>query len=157
MSNVEMDYPDVFAHVTFCDDIREEINHKLMFVGVYRGSLLITGDFPFELQSLALHVVYCERKGVWNGPVHLNLYLPGEEEAVFSQPLLMEQARADLRPPLADPDFPEPQFIKYETSGFLNKLLLKRRGLLQVRISVGEKLVKAGSLRVDRLGNPPSL
>lgn len=45
-----------FGHVIFCDDVREEVSNKFTLVGVYAGSIFVSGQSPFVLPLLCCHV-----------------------------------------------------------------------------------------------------
>ena len=44
-----------YLHVTYCDDIRQEVGNKLSLLGIFRGTLFVP-SFPVTLPKLAILV-----------------------------------------------------------------------------------------------------
>lgn len=46
-----------YLHATFCDDVRQEVTGKMLYVGVYSGEL-ISPDYPVLMPKLAVIAHY---------------------------------------------------------------------------------------------------
>lgn len=44
-----------FAYSTICDDVRQEVNGKMSYMGVYQGNMLCQG-FPLQLPKLCVGI-----------------------------------------------------------------------------------------------------
>jgi hypothetical protein len=50
-----------FEYAIICDDIRQEIGHKLTFVGVYQEQIIVPA-FPFTFPKLCFFIQYADIK-----------------------------------------------------------------------------------------------
>jgi hypothetical protein len=46
------------SYAIFCDDVRQEITGKNIFIGVYRDQMLFAGEAPWFLPMLNVHIVF---------------------------------------------------------------------------------------------------
>lgn len=141
-----------YGYTIFCDDIRQEDNGKLIYIGVYSG-VMYAPQFPITVSALALRIFYFERPNESNEAVELRIYLPGQEE---DSPAIKLQLAEDFRKSVPMLEVPaETSWDKPETfmTGIfhlkLSPMELKEAGLIRVRAIRGENSIKLGSLRVE--------
>jgi len=120
---------DVSADVIFCDDIRQEITGKFIFIGVYPGDLvpgLLPAAFPMGM--------FVRVHGLPEGAHHFHLTLAFEEGAtVFEQEGEAQIHASDLPMVLVFSGFP---------------VQVERHGKLQVKLKVAEHTLLAGQLKI---------
>ena len=148
-----MELPDAFGYATFCDDIREELSHKFVFVGVYRGALLIKKDFPISLNNFAIHVAYFERTGVRNEPLNLQVYFPGDSAGnpTVSLPVSIEKTREiESQRSFASKTQRGDRIFRSEVVVRLSPLEIKASGSIRVLMKCGDDEIELGVLRVDK-------
>jgi len=156
-----VDAPDAWGYTIFCDDIRVEIGHKLTYVEVYGGRMLVHGAFPAAISKLCLGIVYYQRlsKGVL--PVKINVFLPGDpdekpsvqaemppeatQHAVESSEAL--ESRAHTKPASS--------FVTANMQLALTPLTISQPGLILVRAVRGDELIRLGTLVVDAATEVP--
>src|SRR3990167_4811926 len=85
--------PDIFGHVTFCDDIRVEASNKLIAIGIYLGRMNVFSGFPAQLRSFAMLIEYRERFETRTAPLTIEVFFPGMEKPVFQAEVESEQFR----------------------------------------------------------------
>lgn len=146
MSTIE--WPDVFGYSIFCDDIRFEEGGKLSVIGVYQGSMFVHRDFPVSLPKLAILVRYNEKTGTQSHSLTLQLFLPGDHENTPSVVghVPIEEMRKQLLPQ-ADHDN---TYGSLQANFILSPAVLKQPGVIRVRALCGDKILKMGSLKIEK-------
>jgi hypothetical protein len=66
-----------YGTTIFCEDIRDEVDNKKTYVGVFGTVLLIKGSLPAIIPQLALAVTLLEPIQTATGPLNIKIYLPG--------------------------------------------------------------------------------
>jgi hypothetical protein len=151
--------PPVYGASIFCDDIRQEINAKQSFIGVYPHSVKIQGQFPATIPRLFISVILYELNELastrdWEIPIFV--LGPGNEinNPIFrgSVPVPPNHARV---PP--DTKLEGMNQIYMVTSFALSfePIVINAPGFLLVRALYKDKIIKLGSLRLYHI--PPSL
>jgi hypothetical protein len=149
------DLPDVFGFTLFCDDIRAEIGAKTSFIGVYRGVLFVHSQFPVTLPKFGFAIRLEQKREVFVPNVKLMIFLPGDAQDAPSlgADVVEEQAGAVIT---AEPGPTEPPLIRMEAHMVASPLVLKQAGVIKVRASLGERIVKLGRLAVRSTTGPDS-
>lgn len=145
--------PTPYGFTIFCDDIRQEASGKFLFIGVYRGSLIVKGAFPALLPTFAVAVSYLERPGESADPVSVSVYLPGEETPVAATSLPVDEFRKQTVP---EEDAKELDGDPIPTMNFnfvFSPLLLTRPGRISVRLTRGDSVYRIGSLKIEAAPN----
>jgi hypothetical protein len=141
------------GYVIFCDDIRQEINGKLIYTGVYGGNMLIAGAPPATLPKLGFSIHYRERPGESDEPVKLQLFYPGvsfDDEPSMEAEIPVEGMRVQPLP--SDPDADDPQVgivMQFQVSPFE----VKQEGRIRVRAVRGDTIIRLGSLMLQFVPN----
>jgi hypothetical protein len=68
-----------YGFTTFFDDLRQEVNGKYIFSGVYTGNMVFP-FVPIVLPMFSVMTTYREAPGESNEPVTLKIFVPGSHE-----------------------------------------------------------------------------
>lgn len=152
---------DVYGYTIFCDDVRQEVNAKLSYMGIFPFSVSIEGTFPAAIGKLCLSIYFFELQKLamardWEVP--LLVYGPGQTlETPAAQaviPILPTSAQENLK---RSPTYESEENL-YAIGSVLiifNPLVIHEPGWIRVRARYKDELIKLGSLRVDQ-GTIPS-
>jgi hypothetical protein len=142
--------PSVYGYTIFCDDIRQEISGKLFLIGVYSSTMFIHGAFPATLPHFGALISYSERRDRYNGPVSIQVFLPGDsaERPSVEAPIDIEEARNTASPAGAVSNSAEADYVSVNTNILLHPLILKEPGFIRVKAKRADKDVLLGSLAV---------
>jgi hypothetical protein len=148
---IEQDPPDVFGHTLFCDDIRQEISGKLIFIGVYHGVMVVHGTFPIALSRLCFSISITQKADLFSPTVGIRIFVPGDSDDAPSieaeagesiEGAALKQAEINSVPES------ERKFVQIFASMQFENFQIKEAGLIRVRADVRGKRYKIGSLRV---------
>jgi hypothetical protein len=151
--------PDIYGYTVFCDDIRQEFDGKLIFIGVYSGTMIVHVPFPFKLPTFAMSVILFQRKKVFIPRVGLRVFLPGDAEDVASITveagetvegaiIAATSAETDaLHPDSHVPD--EDRYVSMQSNMRFVQFEIKQPGLIKVRAVIGDDLIRIGGLRIS--------
>jgi hypothetical protein len=159
--------PDVYGFTIFCDDIRQESDGKLIFIGVYSGVMIIHVPFPAKLPTFAMSATVFQRKKVFIPRVGLRVFLPGDAEdaasiqveageTVDGTIVAATSAEVDtLHPDAQVPD--EERYVSMHANMRFAQFEIKRPGIIKVRGVVGDSIVRLGGMRISPppQSNPP--
>jgi len=134
------------GYTIFCDEVRQEIGGKLLFIGVYSGDMVVFGAPPFAMRSFTAVVNYLERPGESHFPVKLKLFAPGSETAVSEFELSLDEARAQFNAVAAPPG--EDPMLKSLILMQVSPLIITEPGLIKVRAYRGSDEFRLGTLNV---------
>lgn len=145
MNIIETSTPS--GHTLFCDDIRQEANGKLIFIGVYSGIMYLGTPFPTHLK-FALRIIYQERPGESSEPVEMKIFAPidaEDEKEIMSWTLPANFRNVEMPPPApgATTFVTNVSLIQFQTE-------LAREGRIKVRAFRGDNEIRLGSLIVQR-------
>jgi len=138
----------------FCEDIRQEINSKQSYIGVFVGNeLKVLGVLPASIGKFSIQATFRQRVTDGFEPVTLEVHLPGDDDdkpsARIDAPF--EDLSAQLPPTPADVDDPFFQIVM----GFqFNPLTITQEGRITVSAIKAGKRYRIGSLRV--FSEPPA-
>ena len=150
-----MSVVDVYGYSVFCDDVRQEVNAKQSFMGVYPNAMSIHGTFPASIPKLCISIYFCELQALaekrdWIIPIAV--FGPGES---FDNPAL----KGELPAPDENYINSLKNFPKYANADELYAvaninisfipLLIKEPGWLKVRARYNDRIIRLGSIRVD--------
>lgn len=141
------------GYVIFCDDVRPEINGKMIFVGVYPGNdmTVLVDSWPATIPKLSLVIAYHENRETFVSLSEIRVYLPGEPEDTPSfriQPPLKEALEAIIPPrPFDDDTDLMKGFVTYT---MISPLVIQQEGRIRVVAYIGDDTFKLGSLYIRR-------
>lgn len=141
------------GHTIVCDDVRVEISGKLTLVGVYGPGLIVFQEFPVTLPKLCFLVTYSERVDTETGPLVLKIYLPGDpaDAPTVNNVFPHEEMRNAPRPELGMKEYagekPDPT-MQIRLPIEITPVTLKEAGMIRVRMQVGDRLIRMGSIEV---------
>ena len=140
------------GYVVFCDDIREETSGKTTVVGIYHGVLLGSG-FPLIMPKLCFQVAmrFPNDKSVENFEVQI--YAPGDadENPSFKFPV---PAKGSI--PSDHSKGSEDNFLEILLAIPISPFVLNAPGRIKVRVKLGGKIFRMGSLLVEQILVPTS-
>lgn len=144
------------GHCIFCEDIRQEVNSKETYVGVFGGpELFVFGQLPANIGKFMIKVYYAQRRTDIIAPVTLVVRMPGDKD---NEP----SAQAEIDIPAIIRDIPQPApdvddpFLAVQLAFLFNPLELMQEGLIEVRAIRGDNSYRLGGLRV-RLKPTPTV
>lgn len=137
-----------FGYTIFCDDVRQEINGKLIYIGIYQADMVVYGTAPTAVPMLCAVVTYRERPGESDDPVTVKLFGPGNENAIAEVNLQLDQLRHTPPPePPADENNPD-RMISVMVPIKMQPAVIPKEGLFKVRAYRGADEFRLGTLRV---------
>jgi hypothetical protein len=138
---------DPYGTTVFCDDIRDEINGKKAYIGVYPNEMIVKEGFPILLPTFGFAVTYLEPLDFPVELVQIKVFAPGEkgeDEIIVDADITADRPE---RPSGADSD-PLAQFRAHFMSFRISPLLIFSAGHLRVRAFLRDKEIKLGSLKI---------
>ena len=147
------------GYTLFCEDIRKENNGKRIYLGVFTGSMLLTGEFPMAIPSLKIVVTYLERPGESEEPVKIRVFLPGARDGDSATEVEIVPAGKRPEPRLNRPsDRPENEkndpIKKWMKDISISPAVFQHAGEIRVRAYRGNDVIKLGALRVGKKPDP---
>jgi len=152
-----------YGMTIFCDDIRQERNAKLLYIGVYQHALIFQGDFPLRLPKFCIAVNFVGPPELREDieAVEIRVYLPGdsaEKPSIAIKPGIQELPAEEEPEPGEPIDILRPP----NTIGFYFQLVsegmeIRQEGRIRVRaLFPSGAFVYLGSLKVkSRPANEP--
>ncbi len=145
-----------YGYTIFCDDLRQEANGKLIYIGVYTADMIIYGAPPMLLPTFVAAITYRERPGESDAPVKIKMFLPGHDDAAAELDLPVAPMRsAQFTHETAGEDRMHSVLIPIRAS----PLTVSQGGLIKIRAYRGEDEIRLGALEVKFQappGNPPT-
>lgn len=149
---VLLDTPDWFGNTIFCDDIRQEFDGKVTFVGTYSGVMIVHVPFPLLLPKFGFGISFSQKKSLFVPNLTLRIFLPGDaDDAPSIQTDTSEVSagaaaqQAAMNSPLPSPD---QKFIGLRANLIFSPLTITQPGWIKVRIVRGDDMIRLGSLAV---------
>lgn len=130
----------------FCDDVRYEANGKQLFIGVYAGEMIISPGFPATLPTFSVVVRYQERRAESYVPVTIKIFIPGDDEPIFTATVPPEQF-ASIKFS-EDYDYEGDPHVMVGFAATFPGITIKQAGKIKVRAYRGDDEIKLGALRV---------
>jgi hypothetical protein len=147
---------DFYGYSIFCDDIRQEANGKVTFVGVYTRHMVVHGQFPVLLPKLGVWIQYNQRPEHITKPIRFAIFLPTDAED--SPSIVMEVPPEQTEEAIAKSgylakdfslvDDKDPVFVGLGTQTVFSPFVIPSPGLIKVRAIRDDKLVRLGGLAV---------
>jgi len=146
-----------YGFTLFCDDIRQEIGEKTTFVGTYLAKLIVHQPFPLTLPKFGIALTYFEKVGTCSEKVRFRIFFPGDppEKPAIEGDIPMDDLRGTpWTGPNIDakdygPEGPNP-LHRVDLRFLLAPVVLKQKGLIKVRIMLGDELIRLGALEIDQ-------
>jgi hypothetical protein len=146
------DGPEVYGYTIFCDEIRMEMNQKLIYIGTYAsGTMVVHTKFPTILSRLTMDIVYLQRKRSFIAPSQFIVAMPGEleENASFRFDVPSDQIAEALEKEkakmLADPDI---ALIRMGGPLTLTNIQISQPGRIMVRAVRNDEYIRLGALNI---------
>lgn len=154
---IEVDPPDIFGSTIFCDDIRQEMTGKWIYLGAYQGSLVIQGEVPVTLPRFCFSINLVVKQGLLVSPVAIKIFVPGDDdtspsiEAELGETVEggIAKAASDASAAMGIPVESQKYTVLFSNMVFEN-FILKGAGTIRVRADIDGKRYKLGSLNVSR-------
>jgi hypothetical protein len=150
--------PDVYGYTIFCDDIRQEADGKLSFIGAYPGVMIVHVPFPAPLPTFAMGVTLLQRRRVFVPGLSLRIFLPGDaDEAPSIQGEMGEVIGGSVAAETAQvnalhPDTQvsgEDSYVTMLANLKFAPLVIKQPGILKVIAVIGDNMIRLGAMRIS--------
>jgi hypothetical protein len=157
--------PDFYGHSIFCDDIRQEMNGKVTFVGAYTDHMVVHGAFPCLLPKFGVWIQYNQRPSLVIKPIQFAIFLPTDSDDKPSILLQIPDEQTDqaiaksgyLAKDLALSEDKNPVYVGLGSHTTFSPFIIPSPGLIKVRAIRNDKLVRLGSLAVYAAPGPTVL
>lgn len=136
----------------FCEDVRNEASSQITLVGVFPGDITLS-QVPIVIPKLGVVTKlnlpwdFSADTAVWK------IYFPGDpaDAPGFQLEMNIRELLAENRKnaPTLDIDDDVVLSHNFQQQIVLSPVQIKQSGYIKVRISVGDRLVKAGAVRVS--------
>ena len=120
---------DRFSYAIFCDDIRQEVNNKTIYIGTYDNEILIPDD-EYVMSNFSVSLVFCTEPNDEIEKIDFCFDFPDQDPVIFS------------------PDFDLPESSdsvirsKLSVNANFKNLLIKAGSKISTHVVVdGEKIV----------------
>lgn len=156
-----VDPSDVFGHTVFCDDIRQEVTGKYIYIGVYQAAMIIHVPFPVKLSRIAFVVSVGQRAATAVPEMSFKIFLPGdnddtpsiEAEVSEQSPGAFTEAAKTNADATGIPA--EGRAFLFNTANLIfDGVEIKQAGAIKVRVDLGGKRYWLGSLPVVAAQSP---
>jgi hypothetical protein len=145
-----------YGYTIFCDDLRQEANGKLIYIGVYMNEMIIFGAAPMLLPTFVAATTYRERPGESDAPVKIKMFVPGSDAAAAELDLPVASMRStQFAPETEGEDRMYSVLIPIRSS----PIVLRQEGLIKIRAYRGDHEIRLGALLVRfqaPIENPPT-
>lgn len=141
------------GYCVFCEDIRQEVNGKFTYVGVFSGSEMnVLGAMPTNIGKFSISLYFAQRAREITGMVMLHVLLPGDDDDKPSAQMEvnMPELLKSMPPPPESLDDP---FVSFRTAFTFNPLFLNRDGHIKVRAVLADAYISLGAIKV--ISRPP--
>jgi hypothetical protein len=139
--------PERYGFTTFCDDIRNEVDGKVTYVGVYDGTMIFAVPFPVQIPKLGVSSTLILMPDDDLG-YEFHVYLPGDLEgspSVKSPAATSPIEKPQLPEMIAGDDFR----IAIKFNVVFSPMVLTKEGLIEVRAVNKKGYMRVGRLRVS--------
>lgn len=146
---------EAYGITTFCEDIRLELNGQITFVGVFTQGLHVT-ELPATIPKLGIYVSIVVPRSDPIDRLVTKIYFPGDNptepswisEAEIGEVMRKRPHLNEAREAFFDPDVEMPH--KLDQNVLLSPVTIKLEGYIKVRIEIAGRLIKAGTLKVEK-------
>lgn len=150
---MQIDLPtEPFGTTIFCDEIRQEVNGKLMFLGVYQSEMIFKNPFPQTVGRLAACAIYTEPLSMEAAPIKLRADLIEGEAGDGATATSIFRIEFGSRPAAA-----AHQDSSIATLNFLVDMppfTVKAPSLLRLYVERGERRLQIGTLKINARSAP---
>jgi hypothetical protein len=153
---------DVYGYTIFCDDIRQEADGKLLFIGVYSGPMIVHVPFPVTLPTFAMSIALLQRRSGFVPNLGLRIFLPGDADDIPSVQAEMSEVTegsvASATSAVVDALHPDAQVREEDTYITMlahmkfTQFVIKQPGVVKVRALVRDDMIRLGEMRIS---SPP--
>jgi hypothetical protein len=137
------------GHVTFCDDIRNEVSGKMTLVGVYQGQLMVNGDLPAIIpQICALITLRIASPSKPLRPI-IKIFRSDQGEPLFSfEPEIPASPNEHSIAPMSDADPDRINFLQIGITAQIQGFAISEPCALKVRAFIGDDEIRLGTLQI---------
>lgn len=146
--------PAVYGLTVFCDDIRNEVDGKITYVGVYNGNMIFGVPFPVQMPKLGIAITLILAPEE-DANFAFQVYLPGDQEGAPS--ITFEAPGEAIRNGIPKTEMAEvdPRFA-LKVNGVFSSFLLPKEGFVEVRAVRNGEYLRVGRLKVSSTVAPIS-
>jgi hypothetical protein len=138
-------YDKAFGYTVFCDDIRQEVDGKVSFIGSYTGKLFVPVPPPVNIAKFGLGIHYMELREAFSEDVHFKIFLPENDEDSGEAAFQFTIERSVIH---AADITKEGAFFRFFSPVIIAPLHLSKFGAIKVRAHCGDEVIRMGALEV---------
>jgi len=147
----------IYGHTFFCDDYRLESDGKFTVVGILpAGGLIVNGLFPANIPKFVMWINYFEAFDAPNEDLELSVSAPGEPEPIARWTAPLRSLRVGQTIPQEFLEDPVSMQRVFQFPLVFAPLVLRAKGWIRIRGTVGPHQVKLGALFIDQKVPEPS-
>jgi hypothetical protein len=135
----------IFGYTIFCDDIRQEINNKISYMGIYQDEIIVP-SIPFVMKNFCMIIKYVQSRNIEKKPLKVMVYFPDDEEKPHWE-VSIPFDQIDV--PIQNNIDREDSRIQIEIPVQFSSLILTKTGRIKIRLNRGDsEILKLGSIMV---------
>ena len=138
-----------FGHVTFCDDVRYELNGKSTLVGIYGTEMRLFGEAPLLLPEL--HVMVALNVSAEKTPLkgQFRIIKSGSEQIICEQNFEIPDCSSVDDEVTVHPESQQLSFVGLNTHLIIRNFSIDEVCRLKVRAFIGKDEIRIGSLHIS--------
>lgn len=139
--------PDTFGKVTFCDDIRQEIDGKITLVGCYGADIVVNSTFPVVIPKLGIFVQFWDLLESPREPMRLEILFPGDPD---EKPSVVVELPVVETPLVENPEVPNDEDSRrgIGMNMVMSPVAMQSIGRIRVQIKKGDDIYRIGRIKV---------
>lgn len=150
----------VSGHSIFCDDIRQEVQGTVSYIGVYGPEMNIATPFPAALPKFGIttfiRIQASDTDDIEASKLLINAYFPGEKEDTprYSIPIDAETVQQGLQKMRELASVPSDEqdterSLQLAIPVLMANVVISQPGLIRIRGIMGVRRFRLGALRVN--------
>ncbi len=148
------DSPDFFGHSIFCDDIRQEIDGKVTYVGAYTGNvMLVRAPLPIALPKFCIGIAFAQRRKLFTPDIGIRIFIPGDSDEKAS-------IEAQFTGPFELPEGGDDTYVRMTANTVFSPFPITQPGAIKVfftdDMDIRQELVPAEATPDATASPPPS-
>ena len=147
-----MTNPTRWGFSIFCEDIREEVDNKNSWMGVFKGGIYTDDLYPLVIPKLAIIIKYYEVVDVHRENLEFRVY---STDGAMVAEARIERVSLDTHFALSSISENDEALISVQVPFVFVPMVFPKPGVLKVRMFDGSQEMKLGSLPV-RSGPAPA-
>lgn len=139
---------EVYGNVTFCDDIRIELDGRVSLIGCFVGEIIFPGQFPLTVPKLGINIQFFELPESEKKNLFLEVLFPGDSDL---QPSFVSQIDvANLTDKTNASNLTDQDTRRCVSFNLvLSPVNIRQEGYIRARVKKGQNIYRIGRVRVS--------